>query len=231
MAKVLALDADAFVTSTLEFLGQYGLDGIDIDIEGDAIESDPFEKLVTGLATQLPTGKLLTAAVANYRRERYRALDQVAFLNVMSYDECGNWSPSPCPHSTFSQAQQDLEFWSTEYWQNTGSTFDRANVVLGVPFYGHCWGEGCAQITEDPEHTATYDQVLAFWKKSHPGSQEAVPDLLQDDAHSYYLSLNGPQTIERKALLAKNYGGIMIWELGQDAQGPDSLFSVIEKTR
>ena len=32
--------------------------------------------------------------------------------------------------------------------------------------------------------------------------------------------------------LAKNYGGVMIWELGHDAPaGANSLFSAIQKTR
>src|SRR6478752_2770318 len=231
VSKALALDPQAFLNSTLEFLDRYGLDGIDIDIEGEAIEPITYEKLVTGLVAQLPAGKLLTAAVANYMRGNYRALDKVDFLNVMSYDQCGSWSEAPCPHSTYTQAEHDLEYWSTEYWKTAGGVFDKANVVLGVPFYGRCWGAGCLAFTGDPAQmeAPTYQQVLAFWSKNEGGNPMDVPDLLEDK--TYYLSLNSRQTIESKAILAKNYGGIMIWELGQDAEGPSSLFSAIKNAR
>ena len=239
VTQALKVDSDAVVSAALAFLGRYGLDGLDIDIENEAIEPETFEKLVTGLVAQLPTGKLLTAAVSNYKRENYRALDKLAFLSVMSYDQCGPWGKERCPHSTYSQAERDLEFWSTEYWQQAGVVYDKANIVLGVPFYGRCWGEGCLAITPVNENAALdevrnspkYSEVLAFWNKDATRNQEPVPDFLEDDAHTYYLTLNGPQTIERKAVLAKNYGGIMIWELGQDAPGASSLFSVIQKTR
>ncbi|HKO47266.1 MAG TPA: glycosyl hydrolase family 18 protein [Polyangiaceae bacterium] len=229
-AKVLLLDSEAFVHSTLKLLAQYDLDGIDIDLEGEAIDPVTYEKLVNGLVAQRPAGKLLTAAVATWVREKYRALDQLDFLTVMSYDQCGDWS-SRCPHSTYARAEEELEYWSTDHWQTAGGHFDKANVVLGVPFYGRCWGTGCSQVTQGPANAVAppYEQILSFW--SNAGHREPVPDLLEDESQDYYLSLNGPETIERKAILAKQYGGVMIWELGQDARGPNSLFSAIQKTR
>ena len=239
VTDALKLDSDAVVGAALTFLHRYELDGIDIDIENEAIDPETYEKLVTGLVAGRPAGKLLTAAVGNYKRENYRALDKLSFLSVMSYDRCGAWGEERCPHSPYSQAERDLEFWSTEYWQQAGVVYDKANIVLGVPFYGHCWGEGClalkpfdespalAEVTNSP----SYSEVLAFWNKDTGRNGEPVPDFLEDDAHTYYLTLNGPQTIERKALLAKNYGGVMIWELGHDAPGASSLLSLIQKTR
>jgi GH18 family chitinase len=42
---------------------------------------------------------------------------------------------------------------------------------------------------------------------------------------------NGPATIQRKTELAMRLvGGIMIWELSQDARGNDSLLRVIGAT-
>jgi GH18 family chitinase len=43
----------------------------------------------------------------------------------------------------------------------------------------------------------------------------------------YTISCNGPATIAKKTELSKSHGGIMIWELGQDASGDDSLLKVI----
>jgi chitinase len=231
----LQKSSDAFVRETVAFLKRHDLDGIDIDIEGPQINPVTYGELVNGLVAHLPAGKLLTAAVKNYLPERYSALDKVNFLNVMSYD---TWCPpeennGKCEHSTFAQAKRELEFWSTEYFAEPGrGVFDPANLVLGVPFYAHCWGPVCNEMateTWDDPTRPTYAQVQKHWKTSNPG--KPVPDLISDDASGDYVSLNGPETIESKALLAKAYGGIMIWDLGQDAPGEDSLFSAIKKTR
>ena len=44
------------------------------------------------------------------------------------------------------------------------------------------------------------------------------------------IAYNGADTIAKKAELAKDYGGIMIWELTQDAKGEQSLLKVINDT-
>ena len=42
---------------------------------------------------------------------------------------------------------------------------------------------------------------------------------------------NGPDTVRQKVKLAVNskLGGVMVWELGQDANGQQSLLRVIQK--
>jgi len=219
VTSALSSDADAVVTSTLAFMQRYGFDGIDIDIEGDDIEPNTYEKFVTGLAERLPTGKLLTAAVDSTDEGKYRALDRVAFLNVMSYNQYA-CDDHHCPHSTYDRAAQDLNHWS--------STYGSSNVVLGVPFYGICLGDGCPTVIHRGASQATYDELLTFWKE---GNQGPIPDEFQNPDQKYYVSLNGPETIQNKVRLAKDYGGIMVWELGQDVSGADSLFSVIKKNR
>jgi len=234
VADALSSDSVRFVDSTVALLAKYDFDGIDIDIEGEFIVPDTYEKLVNGLVANLPAGKLLTAAVGNNLRANYRALDKLDFLNVMSYDQCGACS-APSPHSTYEQAELDLKYWSSGYWQEKEGrgVYDKSRVVLGVPFYGYCWGLGCSQTAGGPGQAGPvpYFQLSAFWSASKPDREEPIPDVLKDDAKGYEVSLNGPETIGLKAMLAKNYGGIMIWELGQDAIGPSSLFSVIRNTR
>ncbi|HYQ00937.1 MAG TPA: hypothetical protein VER96_19845 [Polyangiaceae bacterium] len=43
--------------------------------------------------------------------------------------------------------------------------------------------------------------------------------------------MDHPKPVIRGNIHAKDYGGIMVWELGQDVSGADSLFSVIKKNR
>jgi chitinase len=230
---------DAFVNSLIDLVEDYDLDGVDIDIEGDGIDSETYGPLLQTLSMRLakyPERKLLTAAVAEYRKERYRALGSVDFLNIMSYDHCG-YTSEVCEHSTLSQAQVDLDYWSNVRdvdANGTLRTIGKDNVVLGVPFYGRCWGEQCPRRAPNDDgsfdHTVplAYAQIQAYCEDSKLSGCSASADVLQagDATSGYYLSLNSPNTIRAKAVKAKAYGGIMIWELGQD-DSKSSLFAEI----
>lgn len=83
-------------------------------------------------------------------------------------------------------------------------------IVLGVPFYG--------RGVQNRELVKTWGQIVS--ENPSPATDQ-IGDL-------YF---NGPQTIAAKARLARERGlaGIMVWELGQDATGPQSLISVIRR--
>ena len=57
----------------------------------------------------------------------YKAFD---FVSIMSFDHCAG---TPCEHSTYDAATKEIEF-----FMGRGIPMDR--LVLGVPFYCHCWG-------------------------------------------------------------------------------------------
>ena len=82
--------------------------------------------------------------------------------------------------------------------------------LLGLPFYGR-------SIT-NRGHTKTYAEIK---KGFHPKRE-------QDEAGGFYF--NGPETLAKKVKLAKErgLGGVMIWEIGQDAKGKDSLLSTLK---
>jgi GH18 family chitinase len=102
---------------------------------------------------------------------------------------------------------EDLKYWT----ESRGVPLDKA--VLGVPFYGWCWG--CS----DKQIAMTYGQIVA----QYPQAKEE--NWIRQDGKE--ISLNSAATIAAKTKLAMKYGGIMVWELGQDAQGDDALFNVI----
>lgn len=229
-AARLAAGVDSYVASVIDLVEQYELDGIDVDIEGDAINPHTYEPLMLGLSEKLrsyPERKLLTAAVSNYQRENYRVLGAVDFLNIMSYDQCGDWGEATaCEHSTLAQAQVDLDYWSHfEQADATGTVrkIGAPNVTLGVPFYGRCWGKRCPEPVP-----LAYEKIAAYCRDGVFVGCSSSADVVTDgDPYlGYYLSLNSPQTLATKAEKAKNYGGIMIWELGQDSRD-GTLFAPI----
>jgi GH18 family chitinase len=198
---------DAYIAALLDLVDRYELDGIDVDIEGEAVTAT-YEPFVKKLNAALPEGKLLTAAVATKNRDAFTdgALAEYDFINVMSYDQC-SWSDLPCEQATLEATNADLEYWTVE------RSVPRDKTVLGVPFYGWCWG--CS----DMQSALTYGQILAQYP------QAKTEDWIVEGEQT--ISLNSAATIATKAELAQEYGGVMIWELGQDAPGDDALFKVI----
>src|SRR5204862_6399672 len=128
---------------------------------------------------------------------------QLDFVNVMAYDHCD--FNSPCEHSTMGAAQQDLDAFA-----NQGVPRDK--LVLGVPFYGYCWGS-CPQVPTLP--AIGFSDIL----KSYPDAWNQ--DWLQEGGAT--ISYNGVATMSQRANLAKGHGGILIWAVAQDSTADHSL--------
>jgi chitinase len=105
-------------------------------------------------------------------------------------------------HSTYEQAVNDIT-------QLMGRGVAKEKIVLGVPFYGR-------KITDSGSEISYRDIVETY----HPAADT-------DEAGGYYF--NGIATIKSKTRLALDMGlnGIMIWEIGQDAAGDESLLKTI----
>jgi chitinase len=204
---------DHFTGQLVSFVQQHQLDGIDVDLEGALIDSN-YETFVTGLAKQLkPAHKLLTAAVATWTSGRITdaALRQFDFINVMSYDKTGPWTPDrPGPHASYQMAVDDLQHWTKT------RNLPARKIVLGIPFYGYRFGKAGIR-------SMSYNEILASFPQA--AQQDSV--LTADSARIFY---NGANTIQAKTRLAQQAGGIMIWQLLQDAEGDASLLKVVRET-
>jgi chitinase len=200
-----------FVARLAVLVDDNNLDGIDVDLEGERVDNN-YEAFVTALSASMKSrSKLLTAAIATAYKAQYTdaALAKFDFVNIMSYDKTGPWNPSnPGQHSPYDMAVSDLD-----YWANSRG-IAKAKLSLGLPFYGYGFG------TNAPSDMSFGDIVTQY-----PGSENNDQVTVNGGGIIYY---NGIATIKSKTALAlKKSGGVMIWQLLQDAKGDNSLLNTI----
>ncbi len=200
-----------FVSRLIAYINEHDLDGLDVDLEGPAINRD-YGDFIQELAAALnPKSKLLTAALSKgYGGNDVpdNALALFDFVNVMAYDATGPWQPkSPGQHSSLEFAQSNVD-----YWLQRG--LPKARLVLGVPFYG--WGFGKDFRQEEYRYA---DLV-----KMHPKATS-------EDQTGDTIWHNGIPTMQAKAKLIREQGlgGVMIWSLDSDAPGEKSLLSALRQ--
>ena len=154
---------DAFVTSCVDFMKQYGFDGIDVDWEYPVSGG-----LYPGVAADKPN---YTALLADFRqaldaeeradgRDYYLTIAAPAgpttipnleadkmgsaldWMNLMSYDFHGSWDPITGHNAPMSVGPKDTATGfsvsdAVDAYLATG--FPANKLVLGVPFYGRGW--------------------------------------------------------------------------------------------
>lgn len=204
------------VNNLVQFVNTFGLDGIDVDIEGDLLTSidnaGNYTPFIQALRNSLPAGKLVTAATATYVGGMIptASLPYFDFVNIMSYDAIGpGWGTAGSEHSPYSMAVSNINT-----WKSRGLSKDK--LVLGVPFYGYGFNG----------YASSYDfkTIVAQF-----GSSAAQSDVIGTAcAGCSYITYNGIPTIKSKTQLALQEGsGVMIWELSQDASDNNSLLAAI----
>ena len=201
-----------FVAKLAAYVTAHNLDGLDVDLEGAAINKD-YGAFVQALSDALkPQGKLLTSALsegnggANVPDAALRCFD---WVNIMAYDAAGPWRPdAPGQHSSMEFTKSTVG-----YWLKRG--LPRSKAVVGVPFYGYGFG---AAYNKDGY---TYAELVT----SYPGAENA-------DQAGNTIWYNGLPTIRAKARYVKDQklGGVMVWSLNQDAPGDKSLLSALAGT-
>jgi len=245
-----------FIQSVIEFINLYHLDGLDIDWEypgmvgaGNKFRSEDrenFTKLLKELHKQFKGEKssagrklLLTIAAGagnDYldHTEMAEAQKYLDTVNLMSYDY---YEPSSGPitghHAPLFTNPMDPQKVSAA---SSVSAFEKAGVparklVLGVPFYGHMWGEvpdsnhGLYQSGKStPNAYAPFSLIESgmlnqgftrYWD-----STSSVPYLYSAEKH-IFVSYEDEESLAAKCkyAVAHKLGGIMFWSYFNDSDG------------
>jgi chitinase len=249
-----------FAESCARFAATYGFDGVDIDWEypggggldpkkGRPEDTRNFTLLLATLRAQLDQqgkadGKryLLTIA-APASPEKYHRIELanvgriVDWINLMTYDFSGSWSPltsfnAPlfAAGSNPDEGQISADSAVRDY---LAAGVPPEKLVLGVPFYGHAWaavknenhglfqshGEKAAQPPGGGEWTyriiasrPTGELGQRFWNDT------AKVPWLYNAKTGLMVSYDDPESLRAKTAYVreKRLGGVMIWELSQD---------------
>jgi len=196
----------ATVAALAALADRLGLDGLDVDIEGDLlarlVKSGDYTPFVGDLGRALHARhKTLYGTTASYVGGMIPLSALPAFdrVEVMTYDDNvpGEEEAAMAPF------RSDLYLW-------LGRGVPKNRLILGVPFYGRGYG------TYGPAYSYR-DLVGQFG----PQSGDLIGRMC---ATCSYITLNGPATIARKAALAAaKAGGVMVWELSEDT--PDAVLA------
>jgi GH18 family chitinase len=200
---------EAFCGKLLRYVKEHNFDGLDVDLEGPAINTDygPFVHLLSEKFKA--DSKLLSAALSKgYGGKEVpdSALQCLDLVNIMSYDARGPWQPNNAgQHSSLEFAKQDVAYWLAR-------GLPKSKAILGVPFYGYGFGDAFSK------GGYAYRTLLAKYPEA--ASAEQVGKTI------WY---NGPPLLKAKAQWTREQGlgGIMIWSLDQDASGAESLLTAI----
>jgi chitinase len=197
-----------FIHKILEYTFAYDFQGVDVDLEWSHVDEN-YSGFVLELKDSLDVyGLPMTAALpGTYRYPEItdEALAAYDWINMMVYDLTGSWAPNnPGPHSPYSFAEDAISYWTV------GQQVPPEKLTLGVPFYGYDFSDNTNVVSFTFGSMVSMDPDYAF--------QDQV-------GLAYY---NGIPTIQQKTQLALDQlSGIMIWELGQDAYGDWSEYSLL----
>jgi chitinase len=247
---------EIFIQSVMDFLHQYDLDGLDIDWEypglaGSSrnfrpVDGHNFTLLLKELRSRFDeetrkTHRRLYLTIAAGASDEYLAhtemgLDQeyLDTVNLMSYDyvEPGD-EPLTGHHSPLYHSPSDTRNFSTD---QSVHAFEKAGVpaekiLLGVPFYGHVWGQvadvnhGYLQTGKPvPNAYAPFSAISSTMLKQgyvrYWDSVADAPYLYNSDKHMF-VSYDDEESLADKCVYIKEQklGGAMFWDYAGDPNG------------
>lgn len=229
-------DVETLSTRIAQYVEQYNLDGVNVDIENVTHnQRSQYTQLVRLLREKIPDHKEVSVAVAAnpkgwtegwHGSYDYAALAQYAdHLMIMTYDEHyegGNAGPVASMEFVEQSIQYALQY----------TTGDK--IVIGVPFYGRVWGvdntkiqgQGVSiktiqKILEQCPSTVTYDETTQSVKAEftiRQGDSFTVGSNISLTPGNYVVWYENHDSYQEKLALIEKYDlkGAGAWALGQE---------------
>ncbi|HIQ80968.1 MAG TPA: LysM peptidoglycan-binding domain-containing protein [Candidatus Scatavimonas merdigallinarum] len=230
-------NVEGLSTQIADYVAQYNLDGVNVDIENVTHEQrDQYTQLVKLLREKIPQHKEVSVAVAanpnNWQTGWHGSYDYAALaqyadhLFIMAYDEHYEGGEAG-PVAGIDFVERSVQYALTK------TTPDK--IVVGIPFYGRVWsldndrivGKGVSSktildILDNCQATVTYDEasqsVKAEFKITQASARYTVGGDFVLQPGDYVVWFENEQSYEAKLDLVEKYDlkGVGSWSLGQE---------------
>jgi GH18 family chitinase len=181
------------------YVTAHNLDGVDVDFEDPGNMGVPYATFVSDLiATEHAGGRIVTAAVAEWLQTQ----NVMTNATLQSYDFI-----NVMVYSNLSDCQSNMA-----YFASLGEPANK--MTVGVAFYG-----------QSSDAAETYAQIIAAYPDAGQSNSVSGSGALDNGNTLTYV---GDAEMAQETQFSLQYGGIMIWELSQDAAPPNSLLTVIQ---
>ena len=232
-----------FATSCARFIEKYGFDGVDIDWEYPTSIQDrqSYTMMLADLRNEfdrLPgTKRIITATIpASPNTLQYFDLVSIQgvvdFINVMTYDFFGAWSPTTGHQANlYSSPAGELSVDSSlNYIKSVTGSLEK--MVMGIPAYGRAWGNvsvvnnGTGQafgtIPPGSYESGVFDfKDIVNFNSSYTRFYDdtIVASWIYNPSSQVYITYDDPTVITKKAeyVLSSNMLGMMIWDSSGDS--------------
>tara|TARA_B110000211_G_C14083643_1_gene555696 strand:- start:2573 stop:3814 length:1242 start_codon:yes stop_codon:yes gene_type:complete len=202
-----------FIKKIMTYVRDHKVDGLDNDIEGNALALSTFNIFSQELGDSIHAAGLeYSAAIGvggswglNYWKKE--TLEKLDLIMTMSYGGVGswNWSTKDDGHA-YEKMKSDMKYLTET------SKIPKEKVLGGVPFY----------TVEFPnEAQPNYNSYTKTFCEIYNDPQFDKHDLLHKDTlttkDGNTLYINSLETLKKKMDYCNEFGGgVMIWEAGQD---------------
>jgi chitinase len=205
----------AFIGQIMDYVRAHQLDGIDLDLEGYALELSNYNIFAQQLADSLHalnltiSGTYVSGSWATYvSNATLQALD---FITAQSYGGVNssnyNKASDQAPYSFFTS---DIVF-----WKSRGLT--SAKVLGGIPFYVCEFPIEEYPFSPPPDYNVYMPTLCSVYEDPQFIGQDPLKYDLVYTTSGDPVYLNSLPTLRKKInYAAANAGGIMIWQIGGD---------------
>ena len=210
----------AFIGKVMDYVRAHQLDGIDLDLEGYALELANYNIFSQQLADSLHLLNLtISAAYVSGSWATYvdnLTLQKLDFITTQSYGSIADWNwNAKSDQSPLSLLESDIVFWKTR-------AVPASKIVGGLAFYA------VEFPSSKPSAYGPYMPALcSVYEDAEFIGQEPLKYDLVYRGNGDPVYLNGFPTFRKKInYAAANAGGIMIWEIGGDCY--DGTLNVLD---